>query len=124
MTYPDAVGQTEAVNALLPALNKTLMQSNLQTFSDFHNRYYKSTYGAESSAWLGELVNATIAGTAGAGVATAAFFEHSWGQNSIIATIPGQSEQTIVLGAHQDSINQLSPRAGRAPGAGEFPSPS
>jgi bacterial leucyl aminopeptidase len=121
VTYPAAVGQTDAVHTLLPMLNKTLMQSNLQTFSDFHNRYYKSTYGAQSSAWLGELVNATIAETAAAGLASASFFEHSWGQNSIIVTIPGQSEQTVVLGAHQDSINQLSPKAGRAPGAGKFP---
>ncbi|KAH8677922.1 hypothetical protein BX600DRAFT_506916 [Xylariales sp. PMI_506] len=116
VTYPAAVAQTSAVNALLPSLNKTIMQENLQTFSDFHNRYYKSAYGKQSSAWLGNLVNQTIAASGAQGV-YARPFAHSWGQNSIIATIPGQSASTIVLGAHQDSINQASPMNGRAPGA-------
>ncbi|KAH6645901.1 hypothetical protein BKA67DRAFT_525991 [Truncatella angustata] len=116
VVFPTAVAQQTAVEALLPSLNKTLMKSNLQTFSDFQNRYYKSTYGKQSSAWLGQLVNSTIASTGAKGV-TAKFFPHTWGQSSIIATIPGLSTKTIVLGAHQDSINQASPMNGRAPGA-------
>lgn len=117
VVFPTAVAQQDSVEALLPSLNKTLMQSNLQTFSNFQNRYYKSSYGKQSSAWLGKLVNSTIASTGVSGV-TAKFFPHTWGQSSIIATIPGLSEKTIVLGAHQDSINQASPMNGRAPGAG------
>ncbi|KAI1851733.1 hypothetical protein JX265_010967 [Neoarthrinium moseri] len=116
VTFPAAVAQTAAVNALLPSLNKTLMKTNLETFSNFQNRYYKSSYGKESSAWLGNLVNQTIASTGAKGV-TAKFFPHTWGQSSIIATIPGKSAKTIVLGAHQDSINQANPMNGRAPGA-------
>ncbi|KAK9785206.1 putative Peptide hydrolase [Seiridium cardinale] len=116
VVYPTAVAQQDAVEALLPSLNKTLMQSNLQSFSNFQNRYYKSSYGKKSSAWLGNLVNSTIASTGVSGV-TAKFFPHTWGQSSIIATIPGLSEKTVVFGAHQDSINQASPMNGRAPGA-------
>ncbi|KAK9417589.1 putative Peptide hydrolase [Seiridium unicorne] len=116
VVYPTAVAQQDAVEALLPSLNKTLMQSNLQTFSNFQNRYYKSSYGKKSSAWLGNLVNSTIASTGVSGV-TAKFFPHTWGQSSIIATIPGLSDKTVVFGAHQDSINQASPMNGRAPGA-------
>ena len=44
-------------------------------------------------------------------------FAHSWTQFSIIATIPGKSTATVVLGAHQDSINLNNPSAGKAPGA-------
>lgn len=44
-------------------------------------------------------------------------FEHPWGQNSVIATIPGKSEKTVVIGAHQDSINLFLPSILRAPGA-------
>ncbi|KAI0163030.1 hypothetical protein BJ166DRAFT_578739 [Pestalotiopsis sp. NC0098] len=116
VVFPTAVAQQESVEALLPSLNKTLIQSNLQTFSDFQNRYYKSSYGKQSSAWLGNLVNQTITASGATGV-SAAFFPHTWGQSSVIATIPGLSDKTIVLGAHQDSINQLSPMNGRAPGA-------
>lgn len=44
-------------------------------------------------------------------------FEHPWGQNSIIATIPGKTNSTIVIGAHQDSINLWLPSILAAPGA-------
>jgi leucyl aminopeptidase len=115
--FPKTLSQQDAVEALLPSLNTTLMKSNLETFSNFQNRYYKSTYGKQSSAWLGALVNNTIASSGASGV-TAKFFPHTWGQSSIIATIPGLSAKTVVFGAHQDSINQDSPMNGRAPGAG------
>lgn len=44
-------------------------------------------------------------------------FKHSWGQNSIIATIPGKTNSTVVIGAHQDSINLWLPSVLAAPGA-------
>lgn len=39
------------------------------------------------------------------------------GQNSIIATLPGKSDKTVVIGAHQDSINLFLPSILAAPGA-------
>ncbi len=48
---------------------------------------------------------------------TAEHFTHPWGQNSIIATIPGKTNSTIVIGAHQDSINLWLPNILAAPGA-------
>lgn len=48
---------------------------------------------------------------------TARHFEHAWGQNSIIATIPGKTNATVVIGAHQDSINLWLPSILAAPGA-------
>lgn len=44
-------------------------------------------------------------------------FKHPWGQNSIIATIPGRTNATVVIGAHQDSINLWLPSILAAPGA-------
>ena len=44
-------------------------------------------------------------------------FKHSWGQHSIIATIPGKTNSTVVIGAHQDSINLWLPSVLAAPGA-------
>jgi leucyl aminopeptidase len=44
-------------------------------------------------------------------------FEHPWGQHSIIATIPGKTNSTVVIGAHQDSINLWLPSVLAAPGA-------
>lgn len=44
-------------------------------------------------------------------------FPHSWDQSSIIAHIPGKSKKTVVIGAHQDSINLYLPPLLAAPGA-------
>jgi bacterial leucyl aminopeptidase len=118
VVYPAAMAQTVAVNALLPSLSKTIMQNNLQTFSDFQNRYYKSAYGKNSSEWLLAQVQDVIAKSNVTGVSVRAF-SHPWGQASVIATIPGKSVKIIAVGAHQDSINLSNPMNGRAPGAGK-----
>jgi Zn-dependent M28 family amino/carboxypeptidase len=94
------------------------MQHNLEHFTSFHTRYYKSEYGVESATWLYEQINDIIqnSGAAGHG-ATVEKFAHSWGQFSTIARIPGQTNKTVVLGAHQDSINLFLPSILAAPGA-------
>src|SRR5690606_16906366 len=44
-------------------------------------------------------------------------FPHKWQQSSIIARIPGRKNSTVVIGAHQDSINLFLPSILPAPGA-------
>ena len=44
-------------------------------------------------------------------------FKHPWPQSSIIARIPGRTAKTVVIGAHQDSINLFLPSLLGAPGA-------
>lgn len=112
--YPKKPAQNESIAPLLKKLDKENMRSNLETFSGFHTRYYKSEYGRRSSEWLLDQVNETLA-DAGAGIV--APFPHDWIQSSIIATLPGKSEKTIVIGAHQDSINLFLPPILAAPGA-------
>lgn len=94
------------------------MRKNLEKFSSFNNRYYRSPTGVESANWMFEQVNALLRSTGAAQRgATVRKFTHSFQQPSIIATIPGKSKNTIVVGAHQDSVNSRSPTSGRAPGA-------
>lgn len=112
--YPKHIEHNKTVSKLLKHLDKDHMRSNLVTFSDFHTRYYKSDWGRQSSEWLLKQVNQTLT-DAGAGVAVA--FKHDWAQSSIIATLPGKSDKTIVIGAHQDSINLFLPSILAAPGA-------
>jgi leucyl aminopeptidase len=112
--YPKKTAYNETIAPLLKELDQKKMRSHLEEFTSFHTRYYKSDYGRQSSEWLFDQVNQTLT-HAGAGVAN--FFQHSWGQNSIIATLPGKSEKTIVIGAHQDSINLFLPSILAAPGA-------
>jgi len=118
VNFPKKPAYNDSLSPLLKELKQENMHKNLEKFTSFHTRYYKSTYGAESSAWLYGKVNQTIyesgAAKYGAHVET---FEHPWGQNSIIATIPGKSEKTVVIGAHQDSINLFFPSILAAPGA-------
>jgi leucyl aminopeptidase len=93
----------------------------LLKFSSFHNRYYKSEYGTQSSEWLFETVKSMASESRLKMTVTQ--FKHPWPQSSIIARFePDASiktdEETVVIGAHQDSINQRDPMRGRSPGAG------
>lgn len=117
VTFPAAVTQKTNVTPLIAKLSTANMQSKLTTFSNYQNRYYKSTYGKQSSEWLLSQVQAVATASGVSGVTVRAFSHPSWTQNSVIASIPGTSTNTIVIGAHQDSVNGASPSAGRAPGA-------
>lgn len=118
VTYPHEMAQSSSVRPLLKKLEKKNMHANLEKFTSFHTRYYKSDYGAQSSRWLLKRVNETLseAGALKHG-ASVKPFHHPWGQSSIIATLPGKSEKTVVIGAHQDSINLFFPSLLAAPGA-------
>ncbi|KAL6710980.1 Leucine aminopeptidase 1 [Coniothyrium glycines] len=114
--FPSEPAHNETIVPLLKQLKKENMRAHLEVFTAFHTRYYKSHYGAESSAWLLKQVDKTL-GDAGAVNASVKAFPHPWGQASIIATIPGKSDKTVVIGAHQDSINLFLPSILAAPGA-------
>ena len=103
---------------LTKSLSKDNMKANLEQFTSFHTRYYRSFTGIESATWLYERVWETVEASGAAEYgAVVEKFEHPWGQFSVIARIPGQSNKTIVLGAHQDSINLFFPSLFAAPGA-------
>ncbi|KAF1952912.1 transferrin receptor [Byssothecium circinans] len=119
VTFPTTLTHQALAAPLLPQLSKTNLRNTLEPFSAFQNRFYKSTYGTQSSAWLLQTVRDTIT-SANATLATARPFNHTaFNQPSVIATLPGSTNRTIVMGAHQDSVNwqgrdQLN---NRAPGA-------
>ncbi|KAL2141426.1 hypothetical protein VTI28DRAFT_2426 [Corynascus sepedonium] len=115
--FPKAPKFQDEVNPLLASLSKTQMKDHLTTFSSFHTRYYKSDWGRQSSEWLLGQVRETIKEAGAEDYVQAEHFKHSWGQHSIIATIPGKTNSTVVIGAHQDSINLWLPSVLAAPGA-------
>ena len=116
--FPEKPALQSDIRPLLKDLSKDNLERHLEKFTSFHTRYYKSDYGRQSSEWLLKTVRETIkdAGADEHGV-RAEHFKHPWGQNSIIATIPGKSNDTVVIGAHQDSINLWLPSVLPAPGA-------
>lgn len=117
-TFPSKPTLQDELFPIMKNLSKSSMQANLEKFTSFHTRYYKSDYGKQSSEWLLKNVQNVIkeSGAEKYG-AHAKPFPHPWGQNSIIATIPGKSNKTVVVGAHQDSINLFLPSIFSAPGA-------
>ncbi|KAL9015311.1 MAG: hypothetical protein Q9173_000109 [Seirophora scorigena] len=116
--YPEKPVYNETLKPMMKELSKKNMKKHLEKFTSFYTRYYRSSYGAESSAWLLNQVNKTIneSGAAEYGAFVKAF-PHPWGQSSVIATIPGRSDKTVIIGAHQDSINLFLPSILAAPGA-------
>ncbi|KAJ9133945.1 Peptide hydrolase [Coniochaeta hoffmannii] len=115
--FPKKPTLQKEINPLLSNLSKAEMKDHLETFTSFHTRYYKSDYGRQSSEWLLKTVQDTIKDAGAEKHVGAKHFQHSWGQNSIIATIPGKTNKTVVIGAHQDSINLWLPSILAAPGA-------
>ncbi|KAI1479419.1 Zn-dependent exopeptidase [Daldinia eschscholtzii] len=115
VSYPDALNQTEAVRGLISKLSKENVQEQLTTLTEFHSRFYNTTWAKDASDWFLSEVQGLIS-ESGATGATVKPFEHKWAQNSIIATIPGKSTDKIIVGAHIDSINQEGWEA-RSPGA-------
>jgi len=115
--FPKKVAYQKEVHPLLEELSKEEMEDHLTKFTSFHTRYYKSEYGAQSSQWLLDQVRSTIKEAGAQKHVFAEHFPHPWGQNSIIATIPGKTNSTVVIGAHQDSINLWLPSILAAPGA-------
>lgn len=108
-SFPSKPVQQSALEPALKKLSKRAMRKNLEKFTSFHTRYYKSDYGAKSSNWLFGQVKAIVKAYNVSETVSVKQFEHPWGQSSIIATIPGQTNKTVVIGAHQDSINLFFP---------------
>ncbi|KAL4932308.1 uncharacterized protein BDV17DRAFT_279568 [Aspergillus undulatus] len=118
LNYPQKMAHVDKVKPLIDGLNKDNMKKDLEKFTSFHTRYYKSGDGYDSAKWLHDQVLKVIhdSGADGWG-ASVQKFEHSWEQFSVIARIPGLTNKTVVLGAHQDSINLFLPSLLAAPGA-------
>ncbi|KAJ2735167.1 hypothetical protein IW152_001796 [Coemansia sp. BCRC 34962] len=119
---PTKLVRGKEVAGAIDALGTALYGDVLRPFTAFHNRYYDSENGRRSSQWLQGQIEGLVAGAgagAGANVSVSAF-SHRFPQSSVIARFEGQgsdAEDTVVVSAHQDSVNQWLPWFGRASGA-------
>ncbi|KAL8839749.1 MAG: hypothetical protein Q9170_001620 [Blastenia crenularia] len=112
VVYPTTVSHQTEANGFISKATVAGPQSWLKTLSDFYNRYYRSSYGTQSSTWLFNQVK-SVAASNPAIVVTQ--FSHSYAQPSIIARIPGTSPNLVIVGAHFDSTGGSS--TARGPGA-------
>ncbi|KAM3527418.1 hypothetical protein NHJ13051_002956 [Beauveria bassiana] len=115
--FPKKVSQQKVVNKLAKTLSKSEMQKNLEKLTSFYTRYFRSETGLQSSDWVLEKVNSIIKEAGADKTVFAESFPHPWQQHSVIATIPGRTNNTVVIGAHQDSTNLWLPSVLAAPGA-------
>ncbi|PNY22468.1 Peptide hydrolase [Tolypocladium capitatum] len=117
VAFPQKCVRQKEVGELAEHLDKSPMKTWLEKLSSFHTRYYRSDYGRQSSEWVLANVNDIISEAGAQATVRAESFAHSWQQHSVIATIPGRSNSTVIIGAHQDSINLWLPSILGAPGA-------
>jgi len=117
IAFPDGPTHQEEVNRLIGQVQVDLAKENLATLSSFFTRYYRSTTGQQSSIWV---YNKTIEYSNNRTDINVTQFVHSnYNQRSVIARIEGSDPAlpTVILSAHQDSINSRNPASGRSPGA-------
>ncbi|KFA69824.1 hypothetical protein S40285_02435 [Stachybotrys chlorohalonatus IBT 40285] len=110
--FPTELSHVEEANELIAASGVEGPQSWLETLAAYHTRHYQSQTGQEAAQWLFETV-AEVASANPKIVVTQ--FEHSFNQPSVIARIPGTSENLVIVGAHYDSTTGSA--TSRAPGA-------
>lgn len=103
-----------AVGPILKLLSTTEPRTNLEHFTSFFTRYYRSTTGKESSEWLLGKIESYIS-SASKDVKdriSVKAFPHTWAQTSIIVKFVPESKEgkaapVTIVGAHCDSTNML-----------------
>jgi len=101
----------KAVGRVIKELSTDGPTENLQKFTSFRTRHYRSQTGKESQKWLTQKIletTDTFAAKDLHSLISVSEFPHSWGQNTIIVRINGSSptdDGVVVVGAHQDSTN-------------------
>lgn len=118
LAFPSGPSHQSEVRSLLSSLDPKRFKDDLTTFSqDFYNRYYRSPSGVESANWLFNTVR-SVAGNR-SDITVSQFSHSGYDQRSVIARMEGKNNKgpTVIIGAHQDSINLFNPVNGRSPGA-------
>jgi leucyl aminopeptidase len=110
------IDQQAVVKPLVDQLKADNILQNITKMSSFQNRYYKGDSGKNSAAWIKDTWTSLVKNRSDA---TVEYFKHtSWDQPSVILTIKGKTNEIVVLGGHQDSINgYFGGSTARAPGA-------
>ncbi|UNI16595.1 Bacterial leucyl aminopeptidase [Purpureocillium takamizusanense] len=111
-TYPSGPQHVEEANKLISQSNTNGPQSWLKSLTSFHTRHYQSSTGLEASNWLFDQVKKTAAANS---AITVKQFKHRFNQPSIIAQLPGESSNLVIVGAHMDST--VGSPSARSPGA-------
>lgn len=110
------IDQENIVKPLVDDVKADHIFNVITKLSSFKNRYYKGEFGKQSAAWIKDYWTSLVKNRTDA---TVEYFPHAtWDQPSIILTLKGESDDVIVVGGHQDSINgSFGGATSTAPGA-------
>lgn len=110
------IDQDAIVKPMIEQANPANILATIMQLSAFQNRYYKGEPGKKSAAFIKDNWTNLVKNRSDA---TVEYFQHSsWDQPSVVLTIKGQSDETIILGGHQDSISGfMGGGNARAPGS-------
>jgi len=118
---PNTPAYQDEVNAFIGDLTTETMKFVLKRLTSFRTRYYKSESGAESAKYLFKTISEIVGNEDPSEYVSVKKFKHPWDQFSIIARFEGSNEdfsdEVVIIGAHQDSVNLWLPSFGPAPGA-------
>lgn len=91
------------VKSLTSQVDEMNIRNSILKLSSFKNRYYKTATGVEAAEWIAAQAKKV---SLNRNDVTVELFKHAqWTQPSVIVTIKGKSDETIVIGGHLDSIN-------------------
>jgi leucyl aminopeptidase len=116
-TFADyAVNQESLVTPMISQVKADNISATITKLSSFKNRYYKGEFGKQSAAWIKDTWSQLVKNRTDA---TVEFIPHSqWDQPSVVLTLKGTSNDVIIVGGHQDSINgSFGGATSTAPGA-------
>ncbi|OXA65091.1 probable leucine aminopeptidase 1 [Folsomia candida] len=118
---PSSLRYQNVVHNAFENIDILRMQTFVDRFDNFPNRYFNNQNGVDAADWVERMVKIAITDGAYGGKVTVEKFTHSWPQSSIIARIEGADpvlkEEVVIFGAHFDSINSADPVDGIAPGS-------
>lgn len=113
-----AIDNQAAVNGILPTMQASNIVQTITDMSNFANRYYRTTNGANASNWLAQKWTSMAAGRSD--ISVSQFTHAGYNQKSVIMTINGtdNASEVVVMGGHLDSINMSgNGETSRSPGA-------
>jgi leucyl aminopeptidase len=115
----DGVLFPEYVEPMMAELSATNLHETVQHLSSYHNRYYRSETGVEAAHWIKSAFETYATGRSDV---TVTLVSHGFDQPSVVARIQGSgpnANEIVVIGGHEDSIQQsfFGGGDGPAPGA-------
>ncbi|GLQ76139.1 M20/M25/M40 family metallo-hydrolase [Vibrio penaeicida] len=110
------IDNESVTNAMMSETSQQNLTNTVNTLSNYYDRYYTSQSGYDAAKWIKDHWVQLSQARSDISVE---FFNHSWKQPSVIATINGTTlaDEIVVIGGHLDSINTRSPGNESAPGA-------